>query len=143
MIIQDERIIKTKLCDFIHDGAVFEYNGEFWIATQKRREYDRIDGTWTEIEGINLRTGVSEFFGENFMATPVNATLLVKSMDCADRELANKRSIEEVTERLEKDIETYKKAYEYEAKTGGHGSSDSGRYEEAKDILEFIKGEEE
>lgn len=64
-------------------------------------------------------------------------------LNCVDRELANKRSIEEVTERLEKDIETYKKAYEYEAKTGGHGSSDSGRYEEAEDILEFIKGEEE
>ena len=50
------------------------------------------------------------------------------------------KTVEEIIEWLEKDIETYRPAYEYEAKTGGHGSSDSGRYEEAEDILEFIKG---
>ncbi len=81
MIIRDERNIKTKLYDFIHDGSVFEYNGEFWIATQERREYNRLDGKWTELKAINLRTGASEFFGVNFMATPVNATLLVTPME--------------------------------------------------------------
>lgn len=53
------------------------------------------------------------------------------------------KTVEEIIEYLKKDMETYKKAYEWDAKTGGHGSSDSGRYEEAEDILEFIKGEEE
>ena len=50
------------------------------------------------------------------------------------------RTVEEIIERLKNDIETYRPDYEYEAKTGGHGSSDSGRYEEAEDILDFIKG---
>ena len=81
MIIRDERVRKIGLSDFVHDGSVFEYNGEFWIATQKRREYDHTDGTWAEIEGVNLRTGASEFFSVNFMATPVNATLLITSME--------------------------------------------------------------
>lgn len=81
MIIRDERVKKFELSDFIHDGSVFEFDGEFWIATQKRREYNHLDGTWAEIEAINLRTGASDFFGVNFMATPVNATLLITSRE--------------------------------------------------------------
>lgn len=52
------------------------------------------------------------------------------------------RTIEEVIKRLEQDMDEYRDAYIQDIKTCNNGGSwDGGAYEEAEDILKFIKGE--
>ena len=52
------------------------------------------------------------------------------------------RTIEEVIKRLEQDMDEYRESYQYDIISNNNGGSwGGGAYEEAEDILKFIKGE--
>lgn len=50
------------------------------------------------------------------------------------------KTVEEIIAKLEEDLKDYKESYEYAVRTNGL-TPDIGAYEEAEELLQFIKGD--